>query len=79
MGKLAKNNEEDDKAGNPAPELVRVDDLVSEERYDECGDSNDKDSSEPWYISIHRVNQLGTNDGVHRRPANACENVEHSN
>ena len=78
-GKLAKNDEEYNEAGNPTPELVRVDDLVSEQRYEECRDGDYENTCEAWHIIVHRVYQLGTNDGVHRRPANARQNVEHSN
>ena len=79
VSKLSKDDEEDNEAGNPTPELVCVDNLVSEQRYNECGDRNDQDTSKSWYITVHSVQQLGTDDGINRRPANACKDIEHSN
>jgi hypothetical protein len=66
VGKLADNDEEDDEAWDPTPELVCVDDLVSEQRYDECGNRNYEHTSKPWHIIVHGMYQLGTDDGVYR-------------
>jgi hypothetical protein len=79
VGKFAEHDEENNEAGDPTPELVRVDDLVSEQRYNECADRDDEYTSKTWHITIHSIQQLGTNDGINRRPANACKDVENSN
>lgn len=55
MGKFSKNNEENNEAWDPAPEFIRVNDLVSEQGYKECGNSDDEHSGEAWYIIVHRV------------------------
>jgi hypothetical protein len=55
MGKFAKNNEENNEAWDPTPEFIRVDDLVSEQGYNECGNSDDEHTSEARHVSVHRV------------------------
>jgi hypothetical protein len=77
--KLAKNDKEDDEGGNPTPEFVRVDNFVSEQRYDECCRGDYENTRKAWHVRVHRVYQLGTDDSVNTRPANTCKDVEHSN
>ena len=50
---LSKNYQKDHKTGDPAPELVCVDDLVSEQRHDECGDGDYDNTTVTRQIVVH--------------------------
>ncbi len=77
VGKLAEYNQEGDEAGDPTPELVGVDDLVAEQRHDECCRRNDDDARKPWHAVVHRIQQLGADNHVDGGPPDARKNVEY--
>ena len=56
-----------------------MNDLVAEEGYQQRANSNDDDAGVAWHIIVDRVNQLGANDRVHSRPAEAGKDVKYSN
>ena len=73
---LAQHDEEDDEAGDPGPELVRVHDLVPEEGDEERRRGDDDDARVSGDIRVHGVEQLRADDDVDRRPSDAGEDVE---
>ena len=79
MGKLAEDDQEGDEARHPAPELVRVDDLVAEQCHDQGRRRDDDNARVAWNIVVHRIQQLCADDDIDGRPADARKDVEDRN
>jgi hypothetical protein len=79
VSEFAKDDEEDDKAGNPAVELVCVNNFVAKERNKE-GTSCDNDNAGPaWNITVDGIEDLRAYDNIDRGPAYAGENIKEGN
>lgn len=78
MGKDAEDDEKDDEARNPGEALVYVDDAVAEGADDERGHGDDEDASPARHIVVDRMEELGADDDVDGRPAQAGQDVEDS-
>jgi hypothetical protein len=50
--------------------------LVAKETDEECADSNDEDTSKAGYVVVNRMNKLGADNAIDRRPAYTREYVE---
>lgn len=79
MDEFAKNDQENDEAWDPAPELVCMYNFVSEQRHKEGGGGDDNHAGVAWHIGVHCVEQLRTNDGVYGRPSDARKDVKDGN
>lgn len=71
--------QEDDESGDPAPEFVSVHDFVAEESDDKCAHGDDDNADRTIDIGVYGIDELGTNDAVDTRPANAGEDIEERN
>ena len=78
VSKDAQGDQEDNEGWNPGPELVGMDDLVTEKSDEESAGRNDDDASKAWDTWIHRIDELRSDDDVDRGPANASTQVEDS-
>lgn len=76
MGKFAKDDQEDDEAGDPAPVFVSVDNLVAEQRHKEGRCCYDNDARVSWDAVVHCIQQLRANDYIDRGPADTSKDVE---
>lgn len=76
--KHAKDDHEDDKRRDPAPELIGMYDLVSEESHDERAECDDDDTGISRDVRVDCVDKLCADDGIDRGPSDAGENVEHA-
>ena len=76
VGEDTQSDEEDDSGGQPGPELVGVHNFVAEEGDQECAERNYQDASVAWNIAVHGVDELGTDNGIDGRPADAGQHVE---
>lgn len=79
MGELAEDDEEDDEAGDPRPELVGVDHLVAKTGNQEGRCRNDDDACISWHVGVDCIDQLRAHDHVDGRPAHAGQAVEDCN
>lgn len=77
--KNAQNDEEDDGSRYPAPEFVGVHNLIPKQCHQERAHCDDNNSSIPWNVIVHSIEQLRTDNGVDGRPANACQHIEDGN
>ena len=55
MCEFAKNDEEDDEARDPRPELVGVHNLVAKECDEECRTGDDDDAGVSWNVGVDGV------------------------
>ena len=76
MSEFTENDHEDDEAGDPSPEFVLVHDLVAKEGDEERACSDDDDPGPARHVGVDRMDQLRSDDDVHRRPSNAGQDVE---
>lgn len=79
VGEFAEDDEEDDEAGDPGPELVRVHHLVAKTCDQEGRCCNDDDARISWYVGVDRIDQLCAHDNVDGRPADAGQAIEDRN
>lgn len=77
MREDTEDDDKDDGGGDPGPELVKMDDLVTEEGNKQRTESNDDNASVAGNIVVDGMNYLGADDRIHCRPAEAGKNVEH--
>jgi hypothetical protein len=64
VGKLPKDDQEDDEAGDPRVSLVGVDNLISEKSDQEGGGGNHDDSGPSWHVAIDGIEKLRTNNDI---------------
>ena len=76
MSEFAEDDEEDDEAGDPGPELVEMDDFVAEEGDEEGCSGNDDDAGIAGDGFVDGVQELSADDHIDGGPANASEDVE---
>ena len=79
MGKLAKNDQEDDQAWNPRIALIGVHNLISEKRNKEGCSCDNQNAGPARHVAVHSIEQLGAHDDIDRGPADTSENVENGN
>ena len=79
MSEFAQDDEEDDEAGDPGPELVEVYDFVAEEGNEEGGGGNDDDTGIAGDGTVDGMQELGADDDIDGGPADAGEDVEDGN
>jgi len=76
MGKLAKNNQEDDQAWDPRIALIGVHNLIPEKRNEEGCNCDDQNAGPARHVAIHSIEQLGAHNDIDRGPADTSENIE---
>ena len=73
---FSEHDQENDEAGYPGPEFVGVHDFVAEHG-DKPGAGSDYNyTSIAWDIGVDSIDQLGADNHVHCRPANAGKDIE---
>ena len=79
MSEFAQDDEEDDEAGDPAVELVIVNDLVAEQRDQKGRCGNDDDTRVARDVRVDGVEELRANNDIDGGPPDAGEDVEDGN
>lgn len=72
MGEFAKDNKEDDEAGNPGPVFVEMHDFIAEERDDEGRGGNDYNTCISGDVGIDSVEELRADDHIDSGPPYTC-------
>nr|POE62783.1 hypothetical protein CFP56_03687 [Quercus suber]POE62785.1 hypothetical protein CFP56_03689 [Quercus suber] len=76
VSKDTQDDEKDNGSWDPRPEFVRVYDLVPEKCNEESAERDDQDTSKAGHRGVDCVDELSSNDGVDRGPADTSKNVE---
>jgi hypothetical protein len=79
VGEFTQDDQENNKAGDPAVHLIDMDNLVAEEGDEESAGGDDDNSSESRHLRVDSVDQLRANNNIDSGPAQACKAVEESN
>ena len=79
MGKLAKNDQEDDEAWNPRIALIGVHKLISKKRNKEGCNCDNQNASPARHVAVHSIEQLGAHNDIDRGPADTSEDIEKGN
>jgi hypothetical protein len=79
MGKLAKNDQEDDQAWDPGIALISVHNLISEKRDQEGCGCDDQNAGPARHIAIHSIEQLGAHNDIDSGPADTSKDVKNGN
>ena len=79
MGEFADHDQEDYEAGDPRVVFVRVHYFVAEKRHQEGCGRDDDDAGPARHIAVDCVYELGADDDVDGRPADARQDVEYGN
>ena len=76
MCEFPKDDEEDNETGDPGIHLVHVNNLVSEERDQECACCDDNDACVSRNIRIDSIQKLSSYDDVDSGPSDARKDIE---
>jgi hypothetical protein len=76
VGENSEQNDEDNRSRDPRPELVSVHDLVAKGGDAERADGDDDDANGAFDVAVDCLDELGADDRVDGRPADAGQDVE---
>jgi hypothetical protein len=76
MSKLPGDDNEHNEAWDPTDHFVIMHNLVPKQGDNEGAGSNENDSGPSWYIRVDGMDQLGSDDDIDCRPAEACQATE---
>jgi hypothetical protein len=76
MGKLAKDDQEDDQARDPGIALITMHNLVTEKGNKEGCCSYDQNAGPAGHVAVHSIEQLGSHNDIDGRPTETGKDVK---